>query len=138
MKLPSRSPPVRTETTVKSEIRRAINRIPGCIAFPNATGEADIIDKRTGNKYHVQFGLAVGSSDIIACCWGKFVAIEVKKKKPSGKPSAHFQAQLDFIARVESYGGIGGGAWDVESALEIVERARPVALCTCPVSRTPV
>jgi hypothetical protein len=129
MKLPDRPAAPVTETTIKAEIRAAIHAIDGgkvCITFNNPVGECDIVDKRTGARYHIVYGLAVNSSDLICCCWGRFVVIECKtpKKYREERNDKRREAQADWIALVESYGAIGGFAWDVESALAIVERAR--------------
>jgi hypothetical protein len=121
--LPDRPTPKRTESTVLAEIRLALSRIPGVICWRNNTGA---LRDETGRL--MRFGLADGSSDLICCAWGRFVAIEVKRDPPRGKPNAHLAAQLAWIAQVESYGGIGGVAWDVESALKILERVRPCGL----------
>lgn len=120
-RLSSRQPPPRSETLIVSEIRAAINAVPGCLAMRNQTGS---LQDRNGR--HVSFGLAIGSSDIIACCWGRFVCIEVKREQPKAtrKRTEHEVQQLEFIEMIEKVGGIGGVAWDVESALAIVERAR--------------
>lgn len=118
--IPPRPTPRRTESTVQGEIRSALARVPGVITYRNNTGA---LRDETGRL--VSYGLATGSSDLIACAWGRFVAIEVKREQPRGKPSAHLLEQLAFIAQVEAHGGVGGIAWDVASALEILERARP-------------
>lgn len=58
-----------------------------------------------------------GVSDILACCNGIFVAIELKAEK--GTPSPH---QLLFIKSVQATGGIGGVCYsvaDVENLLKI-------------------
>lgn len=51
---------------------------------------------------------------------GRELAIEVKR--PSNKNGAT-AAQLDYIADVQSGGGVAGVAWSVETALAIVEGA---------------
>lgn len=118
--LPDRPALRRTETTVQSEIRHALALIPGVIVWRNNTGA---LRDETGRL--VTYGLADGSSDLIACAWGRFVAIEVKREQPRGKPSAHLVTQLAFIAQVERAGGVGGIAWDVPSAMAILMRAKP-------------
>lgn len=129
MKLPDRPPPNRTETVIKSEIRAAVHALGGCITFNNPVGECDLVDKKSGAQYHIVYGLAPNSSDLICCCWGRFVVVEVKtpKKYREEMNDERRKAQADWIALVESYGAIGGFAWDVESALAIVEKARPPA-----------
>ena len=118
--LPPRPAPRITESTVLAEIRAAISRVPGVIVWRNNTGA---LKDETGRL--MRFGLASGSADLIACAWGRFVAIEVKRQRPRGKLNAHEQEQVAWIAQVEAHGGIGGVAWDVPSALAILDRARP-------------
>ena len=127
--LPDRRPKRRTEGTIKALIRAAIHDryAPDVECWPNATGA---LKDETGRVVH--YGLAIGSSDLILCAWGRFVAIETKRVQPlwtkpgsRARPSEHEQRQLAFIAQVERAGGVGGFAWDVETAVAIVERARP-------------
>ena len=127
MRLPDRPTLRRTESTVQGEIRSALARVPGVITYRNNTGAWK--DEETGQT--ITYGLAEKSSDLILCAWGRFTAIEVKKEMPAwmkpgsrARPSKHEQGQLDFIAQVEAHGGVGGFAWDVPSALAILERAR--------------
>lgn len=119
MKLPARPPRKRTETVVKAEARAAINAIPGCRVWNNPVGESDFFGDN-GRTYHVRYGLAEGSADLIACCWGRFVSIEMKA--PGKKPRPD---QLAWIELVRSFGGIADWADSVPGALEIVMRARP-------------
>jgi hypothetical protein len=116
-----------TETFVVAEVRAAILAVEGVIPYRNNTGAL-----KDENGRLVRYGLADGSSDLIVCAWGRFVAVECKREKPAwlkpgsrAKPSAHEQSQIDFIAQVEQHGGVGGFAWDVPSAMVILERARP-------------
>jgi hypothetical protein len=125
--LPTRPPLRRTENTVQAEIRAALASVPGVVTFRNNVGA---LRDETGRL--VSYGLAVGSSDLVVCAWGRFVAIEVKIKQPAwmrpgsrAQPSKHEQEQLTWIAQVEAHGGVGGIAWDVPTALAILDRARP-------------
>ena len=114
---PARPKP--TEAQIKAAARAAINAIPGCRVWNNPVGEADF-EGHNGRTYHVRYGLAEGSADLIACCWGRFVSIEMKA--PGKKPRPD---QLAWIALVESFGGIAGWADSPEGAVAIAERARP-------------
>lgn len=114
MKLSPRPERRRTERDVLAECRAAINAIDGCRCWRNNTGEL-----QDANGRWVAFGLAVGSADIIACCWGRFVAIECKA--PGKKPSAE---QTAWLALVREFGGLSGVAWCKEDAVRIVEEAR--------------
>jgi len=130
MQLPERVPRKRTESNVVAEVRAALSRIPGVVVYRNNTGA---LPDATGRL--IRYGLADGSADLIACAWGRFVAIEVKLERPRGKPSKHLASQLAWLAQLEAHGGIGGVAWDVESALAIVDRARPAGMvCASPCS----
>jgi len=65
-----------------------------------------------------------GTSDILVCYQGKFVAIEVKRPgwKPPGrnaKSYKHYYQQKEFIDEVQAAGGIGFFTTSVE---EVVER----------------
>ncbi len=125
MILPPRPTRQRTETNTVADIRIALNATPGVRVFRNNTGALKDDDGRV-----VTFGLADGSADLVGIAWGKFLAIEVKKSQPRwmaskrAKPSKHEQSQLDWIALVEEFGGVGGIAWDVPSAMAILERAK--------------
>ncbi len=119
VKLPSRPPRPPTEAQIKAIVRQAINAIPGCRVWNNPVGECDFTGQN-GRTYHVRYGLAEESADLIACCWGRFVSIEMKR--PGAKPRP---GQLRWIELVESFGGVAGWADSVEGAVAIVERARP-------------
>lgn len=60
-----------------------------------------------------------GVSDIIVCCKGRFVALELKAE--GGKPSPH---QLLFISKVEAKGGIGGVCYCLADVQALLEKAR--------------
>lgn len=60
-----------------------------------------------------------GVSDIIVCCNGIFVAVELKADK--GKPSPH---QLLFIKNVRKAGGVGGVCYCVHDVHLLLEEAR--------------
>ncbi len=114
MKLPTRPPrKIPTEAQITALARQAINAIPGCRVWNNPVGAVE------KDGYHVKFGLAVGSADLIACCWGRFVSIEIKA--PGKKPRP---GQLAWAALVESFGGVAGWADSVEGAVAIVMRAQ--------------
>jgi hypothetical protein len=74
----------------------------GATVFRNNTGK---LQDKTGRW--VDFGLCVGSSDLIGWHEGKFLAIEVKM--PGKKPTSQ---QLNFIDAVNHAGGLGGWVTD--------------------------
>lgn len=120
MKLAPRPPrPKPNEAQIKALARQAINAIPGCRVWNNPVGECDFTG-RNGRTYHVRYGLAEDSADLIACCWGRFVSIEMKR--PGARPRP---GQLAWIELVRSFGGIADWADSVEKAVEIAMRADP-------------
>jgi hypothetical protein len=119
VKLPDRPPRKRSETVIKAEARAAINAIPGCRVWNNPVGECDF-EGQNGRTYHVCYGLAEDSADLIACCWGRFVSIEMKR--PGKKPRP---GQLAWMEIVRSFGGIADWADSAEKAVEIVMRCAP-------------
>lgn len=67
-----------------------------------------VIDDDAGNR-HVMRGAPAGTSDILACYKGTFLAIECKigKNKPT-------QLQENFLQRVGEAGGIGLVAYSID------------------------
>lgn len=61
-------------------------------------------------------GASKGTSDIIACFKGKFLAIEVKHGKNQATPE-----QRDFIQRVNDCGGIGIVTWDLDKVIYLLD-----------------
>jgi hypothetical protein len=98
-----------------------------CLVFRNETAGAyvgKVIHKDARivtlqNAMLMQFGLCVGSSDIIGIHkpTGRFLAVEVKTAK--GKPTPE---QLNFIEQVRAANGIAGIARSVQDALELLPR----------------
>ena len=106
-----------TESQVMHDIRLALAREPDVTLWRNNTGALRSADGRL-----IQYGLCVGSSDLIGIGpGGRFLAIEVKG--PRGVVS---DEQERFIALVRRRGGIAGVASSVEDAMGIVEAARMV------------
>lgn len=60
----------------------------------------------------------MGVSDLILCCKGRYVAIELKHK--GNTPSEH---QKLFIEDIRESGGIGEVAWTWKDVKEILEKA---------------
>lgn len=110
------------ETPIQQEIRLGVGELTNVRLFRNNTGKLQDARGRW-----VEFGLCVGSSDLIG--WttleitpdmvGKkvavFTAIEVKTAK--GNPSPE---QRNFISRVREAGGIAGIARSPEDARNII------------------
>jgi len=118
------------EADIQAEIRLALARIPGVIAWRNKTGVA-----RHGfgeNERIVRYGLIRGGSDLIGIVTrdfltldlrpvtiGQFFALEVKR------PGEHPTPEQDlFLSCVRRYVGFATTADSVEAAVAAIERAR--------------
>ena len=110
-----------SEAAIQQQIRLALSRA-GVVAFRNNVGQ--YTDTKTGRP--IQYGLCVGSSDLIG--WttvtvtpemvGSTVAVftAVEVKTPTGRPTEH---QLNFIAQVIKAGGFAGIARSPRDAVAI-------------------
>jgi hypothetical protein len=104
----------KAEKTIENEILNALNQLPMCFAFKiNTIG---VYDPVIGNYRTLSKFVLPGTSDILCCIQGKFVAIEVKDS--SGTLS---QAQLTFLGKVER---CGGAAITARTAQDAVERVK--------------
>jgi hypothetical protein len=109
---------MKSETALQNEIRLAVGKLKDTRLFRNNVGMIN----------GVQFGLCVGSSDLIGFqsvtvtpeMVGQkiavFTALEVKTEK--GKPTP---AQTKFVEMVRSFGGKSAIVKSVDDALEILE-----------------
>jgi hypothetical protein len=97
---------------------RALNDLPGVQAWRNNTGTL-----RDENGRPVQFGLCVGSSDVIGVVriagFGCFFAIECKRPGETPTPD-----QLAFLELVRRMGGAANWVTDWESGVRWVGRLR--------------
>ncbi len=109
-----------TETQIQKSIIDALSKLPYVCVWRNSNAMKGKYKYGLHSRLH-----PTGSSDIIAVVHphGRMVAIEVKTKEDF-KWDERVHRQADFMAAVSGYGGEAGFAWDVPSALEIVERAR--------------
>lgn len=126
-----------TEAKILADVRLALSQA-GCTAFRQNTGQAwagSRIERLPGNRVlihdarPVNFGLCVGSSDVIG--WmprrvtndmvGQFVAVftAVEVKNLRGRPTPE---QDNFIKRVQHAGGYAGVARSAEDALQIIKK----------------
>lgn len=69
----------------------------GAVVWRNNTGAYKDSDR------YIRYGLCVGSSDIIGIYKGRFLALEVKRKRK--KPTTE---QINFLDVVKKNGGIAG------------------------------
>lgn len=106
------------ERTIQHDIRLALGLEPGLVLWRNSTGHAVEFDKR-GNKREFDYGLCVGSSDLIGCLAGRFIALEVKR--PGERPT---QQQVAFLNVVRFNGGFGAVVHSVDEARAAIKRAR--------------
>lgn len=122
-----------TEKNIQTQVMLAASQA-GATLFRNNTGNGVLgqVAKQDGGQFHivngrrVQFGLCVGSSDLIG--WstikvtpdmvGKpialFLALEVKT--PTGKPTPE---QTNFIQAVRKAGGLAGIVRSADEAIAV-------------------
>lgn len=103
-----------TETDLVHACLAALNRLPRCQFWRNNTGML-----RDANGRPVQFGLAVGSSDLIGCVAGRFVAIEVKMPGKEPRPSQEAWMHVVVMA-----GGHAAWVTSVDDACAFANRIR--------------
>ena len=89
----------------------AINRIDGCFAWENLSNGA-VVNGRIVKRKGFQ---VLGSSDIIACYKGKFIALEVKTP---GRRENVSDAQVAFLNKITKCGGTAKVVVSVEDALQ--------------------
>ena len=106
----------RSESVIQSEIRLAVGSLPDVRLWRNNTGS---IKGQRGRP--VQFGLAVGSADLIGIVapWGRLLSIEVKSADGRVRPE-----QVKWAELVRRFGGVAGVARSVAEAMALVEEAR--------------
>lgn len=123
------SPPKpRSESEVQSAIRLLLGQLPDVRIWRNNVGQTTT---GTGERRStVRFGLAVGSSDLLAIVapHGRWLAIEVKAEdwRPahSGAKHKHEEEQRQWMAIVRRFGGVAGFAQCESDALALLEEAR--------------
>lgn len=108
-----------TETQLLAEIRLALGRDPRVVLWRNNVGTA----RHEGTDRPVQYGLCVGSSDLIGIVTmangcGRFFALEVKT--PTGRVS---KEQTMFLALVNKRGGYACVVRSVDDARAAVDAA---------------
>ena len=102
-----------SEREIQQAIRLAVQG-PDIVLWRNNVGHGVLSDGR-----HIDYGLAVGSADLVGICAGRFFAIEVKA--PKGRVT---DEQRQWIALVQSKGGFACVVRSVDEALAAVERCR--------------
>ena len=99
------------EAQIQGEILLAIGRLPGSLWWRNNTGA---LPDKSGRV--IRYGLK-GSPDILGCCRGRFVGIEVKAAM--GRQS---DAQQNFQRAFEKAGGLYVLARSADDALNAIGR----------------
>lgn len=101
----------KSETALVHAILLAYGRSPTIRLFRNNVGRVKV------KGYWIQYGLCVGSSDIIGWSAGKFVALEAKVKPRKPTPE-----QVAFILAVDRAGGIGAVVYSLEDCYSVLGR----------------
>lgn len=122
-----------TEHDVQNKIVLAVQNA-GSTMFRNNVGTCEKVDKRTGKKYFVRFGLCEGSSDLIGITpieitpgmvgkrIGVFTAIEVKKDVKKSYDKHRMETQKRFIDFVNRNGGLAFKADDPDAAVDMLSK----------------
>lgn len=108
------------ESEIQAKIREALGREHDLTLWRNNVGVAEMWSS-AGKSQRVQYGLCVGSSDLIGILspGGRFVALEVKK--PGEKPT---EEQVKFMRHVRQMGGFAAVVCSGAEASAAVQRAR--------------
>lgn len=114
-----------TETELLQSVRADLGQQTNIRAFRNNVGEAHYVDRR-GKQWHVIYGLAPGSSDLIGFAtkiitqedvgkeFARFLSIETKIR--NGKVTEEQEA---WLRMVHARGGLAGIARTVDDARRI-------------------
>ena len=110
-----------TETQLLAEIRLALGRDPRVVLWRNNVGTA----RHEGTDRPVQYGLCVGSSDLIGIVTmangcGRFFALEVKT--PTGRVSREQQLFLALVHRRGGYACIVRSVDEARAAVDAAHR----------------
>jgi hypothetical protein len=95
-------------------IRVAINTMPGVRVWRNNVGRVPL-----PSGGWLQYGLAIGSADLIGLVDGRFFALETKSAKRKQTPE-----QIAWASVVRSMGGFACVVRSVDEARQAVERCR--------------
>jgi hypothetical protein len=102
---------VTAERDIQAAIRLALGLDPGLVLFRNSVG----YDAGARQRY----GLCPGSSDLVGCCDGRFIGLEIKSERGRSSPEQKRWADL-----IRSKGGFVAVVRSVDEALEAVDRCR--------------
>lgn len=107
-----------SESAIVSEIFRAIGCLDGVFVMKNPVGKAQIVEAR-GTLRHIEWGLCVGSADLIACVGGRFCGLEVKTETGRLRPE-----QIAWAKAIRAVGGFVAVVRSADEAIEAVKRCR--------------
>ena len=100
-----------TEMDIQAAVMIAVGSLPGVRLWRNNTGSAwqgEVIEQKRGQitlawPRRIEFGLCVGSSDLIGHIGSRFLAMEVKTEDGATTPE-----QKRFLAHITAAGGLAG------------------------------
>lgn len=109
-----------SESKIQAEIRLALGAEHDLTLWRNNTGVGTFW-VASGKTQRVQYGLCVGSADLVGLLApsGRFVALEIKTE--AGRLT---KEQRAFLAHVRQMGGFAAVVRSVEEARAAVQRAR--------------
>lgn len=108
------------ESSIQAAIRLALGQEHDVTLFRNNCGQGEFW-LSSGKTQRVQYGLCVGSSDLIGLLApsGRFIALEIKSESGRETPE-----QKKFQAHIRAMGGFAATVRSVEEARAALERAR--------------
>lgn len=110
-----------SETEIMREILAALGAQPDLYIMRNQVGGAERFDVETNEVRHERYGLAPGSSDLVAILApkGRWFCLEVKTA--TGRVD---EEQTKWLARMRRFGAFACVVRSVEEAVAALERAR--------------
>lgn len=101
----------KAERDIQAAARLALGSDPGLVLFRNSVG----YDAGTKQKY----GLCPGSADLVGCCDGRFIGLEIKSERGRSSPE-----QVRWAELIRSKGGFVAVVRSVDEAIQAVARCR--------------
>jgi hypothetical protein len=126
------------ESSIQHETRLKLGTEPDCVFYRNNVGQAEFVSPN-GQVSRVQYGLCVGSSDLISLVSvtitpemvgkviGRFTALELKVEGGRTERDRE-EKQRMFRNLVNRYGGYSQVITDSQQVTEALARARRVFL----------
>lgn len=104
-------PAAQYERDIQAAVRLALGSDPGLVLFRNSVG----YDSNTRQR----FGLCPGSADLVGCCDGRFIGLEIKSERGRSSPE-----QIRWAELIRSKGGFVAVVRSVDEAIAAVARCR--------------